>query len=185
MEVSDAVLLQRAVRGDQAAFDRLVRRHTPRMYRVAVRITGAAAEAEDAVQDAWISAWRALPEFREEAAVSTWLYRVVTNAARMQVRRRKPVFSLDAVLEPAYAEHLLTDAAADPARQVVSADELERVFRAIAGLELSQRVPLVLHELEGLSYHEVADILGVEVTALRSRLHRARVALLAKLKERR
>lgn len=96
----DATLVERAAGGDEAAFGVLVRRHTPRMYRVALRITGSAAEAEDVVQEAWLAAWRSLGGFRHESAVSTWLYRVVTNGALAMLRRRKPTISLDSP-EPA------------------------------------------------------------------------------------
>ncbi len=191
--VSDAALAIRAAGGDHAAFDRLVRRHTPRMYRVALRITGTAAEAEDVVQDAWISAWRALGGFRNESAVSTWLYRVVTNTALGHVRRRKPTVSLDAALsamsdedsaERSFLESgVLADTRGSPEGLLVRAEQVDAVLRAIAELDMPQRVPLVLRELEGLSYEEVAEVLDVTVPALRSRLHRARVALLAKLRE--
>jgi RNA polymerase sigma-70 factor (ECF subfamily) len=187
---TDSALMDRAARGDTVAFDALVRRHTPRMYRVALRITGSSAEAEDVVQDAWISAWRGLAGFRNESAASTWLYRVVSNAALAHVRRRRPTVSLDAALSSESADHpplldtgLLADARADPEGQVVAAEQVDAVLRAIATLEMSQRVPLVLRELEGLSYEEVAEVMEVSVPALRSRLHRARVALLAKLRE--
>jgi RNA polymerase sigma-70 factor (ECF subfamily) len=184
-------LVAKAVKGDHTAFDALVRAHTPKMYRVALRITGTAAEAEDVVQESWISAWRALPGFRRESAVSTWLYRVVTNTALAQVRRRKPTVSLDAALSLDGEESglsllghgLLADTRANPEGQVVRAEQVDAVLRAIGGLELSQRVPLVLREFEGLGYDEIAEVLEVSVPALRSRLHRARVALLAKLRE--
>ncbi|SFQ60208.1 RNA polymerase sigma-70 factor, ECF subfamily [Amycolatopsis arida] len=187
---ADQALLARAAAGDPAAFDRLVRRHTPRMYRVALRITGAATEAEDVVQDAWIAAWRALPGFRSESAVSTWLFRVVTNTALGHVRRRRPTVSLDAALTPEEDQGrplldagVLADSRGNPEGQVVRTEQVTAVLRAIAELDVSQRVPLVLRELEGLSYEEVAEVLEVSVPALRSRLHRARVALLAKLRE--
>ncbi|WP_199431684.1 RNA polymerase sigma factor [Qaidamihabitans albus] len=191
MSASDPTLLARSLRGEAGAFDHLVRRHTPRMYRVALRITGTAAEAEDVVQEAWISAWRGLPEFRGDSAVSTWLYRVVTNAALAYVRRRRPTVSLDAALTPGSGDGspligagVFADFRADPEGQVLRTEQVEAVLWAIAGLDVSQRVPLVLRELEGLSYEEVAEVLEVSVPALRSRLHRARVALLARLKER-
>jgi RNA polymerase sigma-70 factor (ECF subfamily) len=182
-----AELVTRAVDGDAAAFDALVRTHTPQMYRVALRITGTAAEAEDVVQESWLAAWRSLSGFRHESAVSTWLYRVVTNNALAQVRRRKPTVSLDAALSSGGRELLdtfvLADNRANPEGQFVRAEQVGAVLRAIAELDVSQRVPLVLREFEGLSYEEIAEVLEVSVPALRSRLHRARVALLAKLRE--
>ncbi|MEV6826770.1 sigma-70 family RNA polymerase sigma factor [Amycolatopsis sp. NPDC051102] len=181
----DAELLARAAGGDETAFGSLVRQHTPRMYRVALRITGSAAEAEDVVQEAWLAAWRSLAGFRQESAVSTWLYRVVTNSALAVLRRRKPTVSLDDPAPQSTVDNaLLAAAVPGPEGRVVRAEEVDAVLRAVGRLEVSQRVPLVLRELEGLSYEEVAEVLDVNVGALRSRLHRARVALLAELRER-
>lgn len=183
----DPDLVTRAAAGDDAAFGALVRRHTPRMYRVALRITGSPGEAEDVVQDSWLAAWRSLGSFRQESAVSTWLYRVVTNSALALLRRRRPTISLDcpeAAGRSTLDSALLAGAVPGPEGRVVRAEEVDAVLRAIGRLELSQRVPLVLRELEGLSYDEVAEVLDVNVGALRSRLHRARVALLAELRER-
>ncbi|CAM01182.1 RNA polymerase sigma-70 factor (ECF subfamily) [Saccharopolyspora erythraea NRRL 2338] len=177
---TDQALIAAAQRGDASAFDELVRRHTTTMYRVAVRILGNSSEAEDAVQDAWVSAWRSLKRFRGDAAPSTWLYRVVTNAALAQIRRRRPTVPLDVSDEAVgglFADHR------DPEGQAVRNEEATMVHRAIATLEPSQRVPLVLHEFEGMGYEEIAEVLDVGAPALRSRLHRARLALLARLKE--
>jgi RNA polymerase sigma-70 factor (ECF subfamily) len=132
------------------------------------------------VQDSWLAAWRALAGFRQEAAVSTWLHRVVTNSALALLRRRRPTISLDAP-GPESGLDSPSLAVPGPEGRVVRAEEVAAVLRAIGRLELSQRVPLVLRELEGLSYEEVAELLDVNVGALRSRLHRARVALLAEL----
>lgn len=179
---ADDALVTAARRGDGSSFDVLVRHHTRRMYRVALRILGDPVEAEDAVQDAWVSAWRSLDTFRNESAVSTWLYRIVTNSALAQVRRRRPTTSLDTA-DDALAGRLSDPRGDTPEKQAVRSEEVRRVHRAIASLEPSQRAPLVLRELEGLSYEEVAAVLDVNVAALRSRLHRARVALLTKLEE--
>ncbi|MEV0083077.1 RNA polymerase sigma factor [Saccharopolyspora sp. NPDC050642] len=175
---ADEALVAAAQRGDAAAFDALVRRHTAKMYRVAYRILGDSAEAEDAVQEAWVSAWRSLDRFRGESAPTTWLFRVVTNAALATLRRRKLTVPLGPTAD------LISDRiAVDPEGYVVRTEDAARVHRAIATLEPSQRIPLVLRELEGLSYEEIAEMLDVPVAALRSRLHRARAVLLARLKE--
>ncbi|PKW15314.1 RNA polymerase sigma factor [Saccharopolyspora spinosa] len=175
---SDEALVAAAQRGDATAFDALVRRHTTKMYRVAYRILGDSAEAEDAVQEAWVSVWRSLDRFRGESAPTTWLYRVVTNAALASLRRRRPTVPL----EP--TDDWISDSAAlGPEGHALRTEEVARVHRAIATLEPSQRIPLVLRELEGMRYEEIAEMLDVPVTALRSRLHRARVTLLARLKE--
>ncbi|MDA3649522.1 sigma-70 family RNA polymerase sigma factor [Saccharopolyspora indica] len=175
---TDEALVAAAQRGDAAAFDQLVRRHTATMYRVAYRVLGDSAEAEDAVQEAWVSAWRGLARFRGDSAPTTWLYRVVTNAALAQVRRRKPTVPLEPTAE------LISDrGTVDPEGHAVRSEEAALVHRAIDTLEPSQRVPLVLRELEGMSYEEIAEVLEVPVPALRSRLHRARTTLLARLRE--
>lgn len=178
--LSDRALLAAATGGDRTAFDSLVRLHTPRMYRVALRVVGNKADAEDVVQEAWISAWRGLQGYRGDAAPATWLYRVVSNAALTQLRRRRYTVSLDAV----GAELLAADESEGPERTAVAGEQHAAVHRAVAELEPSQRVPLVLREFEGLSYEEVADVLEVSVPAVRSRLHRARTALLAMLERR-
>ncbi|HEX3790877.1 MAG TPA: sigma-70 family RNA polymerase sigma factor [Pseudonocardiaceae bacterium] len=175
----DQALVARAARGDQHAFDQLVRRHTPRLYRVALRIVRDPAEAEDVVQDAWIAAWRALARFRGDSAPSTWLYRVVTNTALAHLRRRRQTLPLAEDFEQTQADPRDDG----PERSALRGEEVALVLRAVATLEPAQRIPLVLHELEGMSYEEVAEIVGSTVPALRSRLHRARVALLGKLRE--
>jgi len=168
-----------AVRGDQQAFDTLVRLNTPRMYRVALRIVGDPGDAEDVVQDAWISVWRALRGYRGDAAPATWLYRVVSNAALAHLRRRRPTVPIDEGVEERLCD---ADHPYDPAHATLRAEEVAAVHRAVAGLEPSQRVPLVLREFEGLSYEEVAAVLQISVPAVRSRLHRARQVLLTTLK---
>jgi RNA polymerase sigma-70 factor, ECF subfamily len=174
----DPALLAAAARGNGTAFDMLVRRHTPRMYRVALRVVGEPADAEDVVQDAWISAWRALPRFRGDSAPSTWLYRVVINAALGLLRRQRPVVPLDTETVQGM---LVVDEADDPEHAVLRSEQIAEVHRALATLDPSQRVPLVLREFEGLSYEEVAAVLDISVSAVRSRLHRARSALLSRL----
>ncbi|HYZ09398.1 MAG TPA: sigma-70 family RNA polymerase sigma factor [Pseudonocardiaceae bacterium] len=167
-----------AAGGDRQAFDALVRLHTPRMYRVALRIVADPADAEDVVQEAWISAWRALRGYRGDAAPATWLYRVVSNAALAQLRRRPATVPIKDGAE----ERLWNVDDPDvPERATLRAEEVAAVHRAVAGLEPSQRVPLVLREFEGLSYEEVAAVLEISMPAARSRVHRARQTLLTKL----
>lgn len=175
----DRALIAAAARGDRQAFDTLVRLNTPRMYRVALRIVGDPGDAEDVVQDAWISAWRALHAYRGDAAAATWLYRVVSNAALAHLRRRRPTVPIDDGAEERLSD---VDDPHGPERATLRAEEAAAVHRAVASLEPSQRVPLVLREFEGLSYEEVAAVLEVSVPAVRSRLHRARQVLLTTLK---
>jgi RNA polymerase sigma-70 factor, ECF subfamily len=188
---SEEELVASARAGDAGAFDVLVRRHTSQMYRVALRMVGNPMDAEDVVQDAWISAWRNLGGFRGDSALSTWLCRLVMNTALRHLRRPRRTVSLEALVEhirqgghrQAFPAELSGDNRANPEMVTLRNERVATVLRAIATLEPSQRVPLVLRELEEMSYEEVAAVLGIAVTALHSRLYRARVALLAKLKE--
>lgn len=188
----EELLVASARAGDAGAFAVLVRRYTSRLYRVALRIVGDPMDAEDVVQDAWIAVWRNLSGFRGECTLSTWLCRVVANVALRRVRRRRQVVSLEALVEQidqagyrlsSVPAALISDERRNPEAVAVLHEELALVLWAIGTLPPSQRVPLVLRELEGMSYEEVAAALEVSATVLHSRLHRARVALLAKLKE--
>lgn len=109
---------------------------------------------------------------------TTWLYRVVSNSALGYLRRTKPTVPLEALpSEPSAAPE------GEPEYVALRGERVATVLRAIAALEPSQRVPLVLHELEGIGYEQVAEILDVSVPSLHSRLHRARVTMLSRLKE--
>ncbi|MEU3460364.1 RNA polymerase sigma factor [Streptomyces sp. NPDC006733] len=162
-------LVIRASEGDDGAFEILVRRHTTQLLHLARGMLGSDAEAEDAVQDAFVSAWRRLPEFRRTAAFSTWMYRIVTNRCLNVLRSRRPTQPLDSVPEPAAAEHV-----ASPARAVESAATAQALAGALAGLTPEQRACWVLRELHGLSYDDIATAVGIGEPAVRGRIFRAR-----------
>jgi len=165
--VTDAHLVQWAQDGYDEAFELLVRRHRLRAYRVALRLTGSPADAEDVAQDAFVQAWRSLHRFRRDAAFTTWLYRIVTNVALNRVQRQRETPHDVTVLEQRPT--------LETPEQVSEANEaLERLQSALTALPFDQRAPLVLHALEGCSYEEVADILRITVPAVKGRLHRAR-----------
>lgn len=163
-EPDDAELVERTRSGDLEAFETLVRQHIPRVYRVAVRMLGSAAEAEDATQETFLSAWRALHEFRADSAFSTWLYRIVVNQCLKMLRTCAPIRPLPEEL-----------AATQPGpQQLVERDQLLSALRAAIGqLTPPQRAVFVLRHLEGCSYQQVADALGISLSAVKSRLHRA------------
>ncbi|MFJ8795642.1 RNA polymerase sigma factor [Streptomyces sp. NPDC102462] len=165
----DALLAVRAGEGDEEAFEILVRRHGPGLLQLATRLLGNRTEAEDAVQDAFVSAWRKLPEFRGDSAFGTWMYRIVTNRCLNVLRGRRPVAALDAVPEPAAPEHQ-----ASPARVAEAHAAVEALSRAMAVLSPEQRVCWVLRELNGLPYEAVADMVGISQEAVRGRVFRAR-----------
>lgn len=127
-----------------------------------------ASEAEDAAQDAFLQSWRALPGFRAESSFSTWVVQIVTRRCLNLLRSRRPIASLEA--EPEARDSSL-------AELVETRAELEALKRALARLTPEQRAALVLRELEGLSYEEIAEVLEISVPAVKGRIHRARLEL--------
>lgn len=147
----------------------LVRRHQARVYRVALRILGSDVDAQDAAQEAFVQAWRALDRFRGESAVSTWLYRIVTNRCLNMLATRRRTEALDSNMPSTRG---------DPAQIAEQREGFAVLARTIAGLPAEQRAALVLREFEGLSYEETARVLGVSLAAVKSRIHRARLNVL-------
>lgn len=167
--LGDDLLVARAAEGDEEAFELLVRRHSADLLRLSQRLLGDHEEAQDAVQEALVSAWRRLPEFRRTAAFSTWMYRIVTNRCLNVLRSRRRAQPLDAARELAAPDHL-----ASPARAAESAAAARALGRALAGLTPEQRACWVLRELHGLSYDEIAAAVGIGEPAVRGRIFRAR-----------
>jgi RNA polymerase sigma-70 factor (ECF subfamily) len=163
----DAALLRAHVGGDREAFGELVRRHRDRLWAVALRTLGDREEAADAVQDALISAYRSADRFRGDAAVTTWLHRIVVNACLDRARRKQ---SRPTVPLP---EHESTvDRGASP-----DADTAIVVHGALAQLPVEQRVPLVLLDMQGYSVAEIAGLLGIAEGTVKSRCARGRAKL--------
>jgi RNA polymerase sigma-70 factor (ECF subfamily) len=155
-------------------FEALIEQYADRLYSVALRITGSPEDAEDATQDAFLSAFQHRESFRGAAAVSTWLYRIAVNAALQRVRARRPA----APLEPSAEEPLVVVDWSEDLPRRVELDELHDVIeRGIALLPDGERAALVLRDVEGLSTAEAAAVLELSEAALKSRLHRARVLL--------
>jgi RNA polymerase sigma-70 factor (ECF subfamily) len=171
-DTDDALLAVRAAEGDEAAFAVLVQRHAPALIRLATSLLGTAAEAEDAVQDAFLSAWRRLPEFQGRAAFGTWMYRIVTNRCLNVLRARRPVAPLEAAGEVPAAEHTVS-----PARITEGRDAVRELRDALDLLSAEQRACWVLRELDGRSYEFVADAVGISQEAVRARVFRARRCL--------
>src|SRR5215216_3709338 len=151
-------LIRRAQRGDKFAFEHLVREHAPRLYTLAVRMLGSRADADDALQETLIRAWRGLPRFRGQASLSTWLYRIALNAIDDQRSRARPTAELVEAAEERdrYAEAELSD-------------ELQR---ALAALDEERRVAVVLYDVLGASYAEIAELVGVAEGTVKSRIFR-------------
>lgn len=170
LEVHDAYLVTAARRGDLEAFEALVRRHEVPVYRLALRMTGSAADAEEAAQDAFVQAWRSLHLHRGDASFKTWLLRIATNRCLDLVAARRPTASLPLTLE---------DQIGDAGVQAEERERLRALTQAILALPPDARAALVLREFQGLSYAEVAELLGISLAAVKGRIHRARLELTA------
>jgi len=178
-EQTDAELVRLAQEGDLEAFAEIVRRHEHRVRIVLLRILDDSRDVEEAVQDAFVQAWRNLDRYRGDAALFTWLYRIGVNAALARTRRKgHATTDLDS-LEAEGAAEVPVDAL--PERAAEAHDLHARVVAALVQLPLEQREAVVLRDLAGLSNQEVADALGVSLAAAKSRIHRGRLALRDKL----
>lgn len=185
--MTEQELVARAKSGDTDAFAQLVEENQNRIYSLALRMVGNPEDAADLAQEAFLSAWRGLEHFQGEAAFSTWLYRLTSNACIDFLRREKrkraagSVLSLDDTEEGATLD--LPDYDADPHRQLERGEVRRAIADGLAGLSPEHRRVLALREISGLSYAEIADLLGLEEGTVKSRISRARLALRKKLVE--
>lgn len=161
--------------GDDEAFQRIYEEHAAAVHTVALRVLGDRRDAEEATQDTFVQAWRHLGAYRGESRLSTWLHRICVNRCLSLLRRRRPVEAPLAVVADRPA------ATPDPADQAALRTELDRAQDALGRLPDTTRTALVLRDVADLSYEEVADVLGLSLTAARSRIHRGRRLLLADL----
>jgi RNA polymerase sigma-70 factor (ECF subfamily) len=167
-------LLRRAQAGDKAAFERLISPHMNRFYGLAYQIMGNAEDAADVTQDAMIKAYRALGTYRGDAEVFTWIARIIRNTALDELKRavRKHEDPVDII--PETPIHTLERKAEET--------ELQQLMgEAIEGLSNKLRDPLVMYDIEGYSYEEIAGILDINIGTVKSRLNRARESLKTKL----
>jgi len=176
----DQLLVGRAKRGDRRAFDLLVLKYQQKILNLIMRYVRDQTEALDVSQEAFVKAYRALPGFRGESAFYTWLYRIAINTAKnyLVAQQRKPVeYELDAQ-DPEYAErnpHLRDEE--DPEGLAMQEQLRETLEKAIAELPEELRTAIMLREIEGLSYEEIAAAMDCPVGTVRSRIFRAREAI--------
>lgn len=177
MRDDERPLLARLRSGDQDAYREIVDAYRDRIITVVARVAGPGADAEDLAQDAFLKAFAAIERFDGRSALFTWIYRIAVNTARDYIdhRRRRPVVPL----EGAFGEHQ-AEPADEGERPAESAERHERQAAVRAALERLPepfRTTLILREMEGHSYEEVADILGISIGTVESRLFRARSKL--------
>jgi RNA polymerase sigma-70 factor (ECF subfamily) len=174
-EPTDAALLAAHVAGDPDAFARLVARHRDRLWAVALRTMRNPDDAADALQDAYIAAFRRADTFRGEAAVTTWLHRIVVNACLDRLRRARSRPSEPLPTDEERAGQLAAPATVDP---IEAKEQQSVVADALAALNPDQRAALVLVDMQGYSVEEAARILGCAVGTVKSRCARGRARLL-------
>lgn len=165
-ELPDGELLDRCARGDGDAFRVLMQRHEDRVFSIALRLTGSRADALDATQEAFIAAYKRLGSFRRDAAFSTWMYRIAVNASHDLLRRRKRTA----------ADELNDDSDTRSQRGSVedTAGLRTDLARALAQLPDEHREAVLLHDLGGVPYEEIATLTGVALGTVKSRISRAR-----------
>src|SRR6185503_2831869 len=179
-ELPDRELVLRCQRNESRAFDELVARHQDRVFTAVTRFCGNAEDAADVVQRAFINAFRKIQEFKGDSAFSTWIYRIAFNQA-ISFRRenRRPGVSIyskddEKVVEPAVD--------ANPTEKLEGEETQKKVQQALEMLEEGDRQIILLKDLQGHSYDEIASIMQIPKGTVRSRLHRARLELKSKLK---
>jgi RNA polymerase sigma-70 factor, ECF subfamily len=184
----DAELATLAAGGDGEAFRAIMQRFNPRLFRIARGVLRDDADAEDALQEAYVSAYKALPGFRGESALLTWLTAITLNEARMRLRRRRPHVGIEALeTEPAPLGRILafplSQPAADPEGEAARSQARRLLERAVDSLPEGFRIVFVLRELEGCSVEETAEQLDLKPETVKTRLHRARRLLRQRLDE--
>lgn len=179
-EVADAELVRRARDGDSRAFDLLVQKYQHKILHLIGRYVHDQASAQDVAQEAFIKAYRGLRNFRGDSAFYTWLYRIAINTAKNYLvteSRRTPTYEVNAE----DAEHLDGESGlkeyATPERELLSEEIKSQIFKAMEALPEDLRSAIVLRELEGMSYEEIAQVMECPIGTVRSRIFRAREAI--------
>lgn len=180
MEPSDEILIRKSKNGDLEAFELLVRRYQNKVYTVAYRFLGNHADASDLAQEVFLRLYQALPRFRGESSLMTWLYRVTANACRDEIRRqqRHHVVSLDGEAGSNYIYAISQAPGRSPSpEEVVEQKEFNEVVQqCLSDLSGEHRLVLVMREVQGMSYEEISDVLNCSLGTVKSRLSRARQA---------
>jgi RNA polymerase sigma-70 factor, ECF subfamily len=186
-DVSDLSLVRRVQRGDKSAFDALVLKYQHKVVKLVMRYMRNPVEAEDVAQEAFIKAYRALPQFRGDSAFYTWLYRIAINTAKNALvsRDRSPVdYELDLQNpDESYDMHARLKDSETPEALALTEEIRATVNSAIEALPEDLRTAIVLREIEGLSYEEIAAAMECPVGTVRSRIFRAREAIDRRLRE--
>lgn len=189
MSLRERMLLRRLRERDEQAFRELVAEHRDRVFSLTYRMLGNRAEAEDVAQEVFIAVFKTVDQFREEAKLSTWIYRVAVNHCKNRIkylarRHQRDQTEIDDTNDPGHGSALSGPTGPrGPDRQVEGAQIDQLMQDAIASLDEEQRTVVVLRDLEDLSIEEICEITGLPDGTVKSRLHRARLALRKKIQK--
>lgn len=177
--MTEQELIHSARKGDSMAFGELMQAHQDKIYTLCYRMTGNAEDAADLTQEVFLSAWRSLSRFQEQSSFGTWVYRMATNASIDFLRRekRRQVLSMTMEEDSEERQAQVPDERYSPHRLLEQKEARQAVADALAALSPEHRQVLVLREMEGLSYQEIGQLLGLEEGTVKSRIARARLAL--------
>ena len=173
-------LIERAMSGDARAFSELMSLHEKRMYAVAVRMCGNHEDAQDCLQEAMLRIFRAISGFKAQSSFSTWVYRITMNTCLDELRRRKsrPGTSLDGLLDAGWSP---TDERDTPEKHAVRSEQMRKLHAFIRELPEDMRAAVILRDIQGMSYEDIATALDTNVGTIKSRISRGREKLREKI----
>lgn len=172
----DELLLRRACKGDVQAFEELMQSHESRIYAIALRMMGNREDAQDCAQEAMVRIYRAMGSFKGQSALATWIYRITMNTCLDELRRRKArkVTSLDSLVDNGWSP---TDTGDTPEEHGLRVEKQNALNQAIQSLPDDMRAAIILRDVKGYSYDEIASILDANVGTIKSRISRGREKL--------
>jgi RNA polymerase sigma-70 factor, ECF subfamily len=179
---SDRILIAECLAGRSSAFGELVLRYQDRLYNAVLRIVDNSEDAQDVVQDSFVNAYQSLASFKGESEFYTWLYRIAFNAAVTLKRRRKTTMSIHQAVEGGVSLEP-ADCSLDisPDASLERFEEETKLYQALKRLSVEHRSVLVMNDIDGMKYEQIAEVMGVPIGTVRSRIHRARLELRALL----
>ena len=180
MQNDENKLIERASGGDPAAFNRLMEMHEKRMYAVSLRMCGNREDAQDCLQEAMLRVYRAIGSFKGQSSFGTWVYRITMNTCLDELRRKKnkQSASLDNMLDQGWSP---TDESASPEKKAIQSEMRRCISKSIQELPEDMRSAIIMRDIHGYSYDEIADTLNVNVGTIKSRISRGREKLREKL----
>ena len=183
VNIHDTELIDACLAGKTEAFGQLVVRHQDRLYNTLVKVLGSTDDARDVAQEAFVHAFQKLHTFRGNSAFYSWLFRIAMNAAISEKRKtRRMTVSVDSVREQSGDEPVDSHPESQPSHAIELSERQQMVQAALGELSQEFRTALVLKEMEGLKYEEIAEVVGCPVGTVRSRIHRARSEMREKLR---